>query len=71
MAREAMESLEGVERMMMSGTRATLLLSPESALTEADVRQALEDNDLKFESFEKQTIERPAAAYVAKTPKFT
>jgi hypothetical protein len=71
MARAAMESLDGVDRMMMSGTRATLVLSKESTLTEADVAKAIKDKGLKFESFEKHTVVRPASAYVAKTPKFT
>ncbi|MFT7486164.1 MAG: hypothetical protein ACI9F9_002018 [Candidatus Paceibacteria bacterium] len=71
MARAAMESLEGVDRMMMSGTRATLVLDGDAELTEKDVKDALEANGLVFESLEKQVIERPAGAYVARTPKFT
>jgi len=66
-----MENLDGVDRMMMSGTRATLVLDRGAKLTEADVKKALEDKGLKFESLEKLEIDRPAAAYVAKTPKFT
>ena len=57
--------------MMMSGTRATLVLDGGGELTEADVKKALENKGLTFESLEQQVIERPAAAYVAKTPKFT
>ncbi len=71
MARAAMDSLEGVDHMMMSGRRATLVLTKDSKLTEADVVEALKGKGLKFESFEKHSIARPAAAYVAKTPKFT
>lgn len=66
-----METLDGVDRMMMSGTRATLVLDAGASLTEADVRTALEEQGLTFESLEELVIERPAAAYVAKTPKFT
>ncbi|MCP3918815.1 MAG: hypothetical protein GY711_24980 [bacterium] len=66
-----MQSLDGVDRMMMSGTRATLVLDEDAKLTEADVKKALEDKGLKFESFEEHEVMRPAAAYVAKTPKFT
>lgn len=66
-----MESLDGVERMMMSGTRATLILKGGAELSEDDVKQALEDNGLQFESLEELEIQRAAAAYVAKTPKFT
>ena len=66
-----MESLSGVDRMMMSGTRATLVLAAGAELTEEDVKQALVDNGLEFESLHQRTIERPSAAYVAKTPKLT
>jgi hypothetical protein len=66
-----MESLEGVDRLMMSGTRATLVLAAGAQLAADDVKQALADQGLKFESFEARTIDRPAAAYVARTPKFT
>lgn len=66
-----MEQLDGVDRFMMSGTRATLVLAEGAMLTEADVKQAVEGKGLKFESFEQVVIQRPAAAYVAKTPKFT
>ena len=71
MARAAMESLDGIDSMMMSGTRATLVLEDNAKLSEAEVAKALKEKGLKFESLEKQKIPRPAAAYVAKTPKFT
>ncbi len=57
--------------MMMSGTRATLVLDAGVVLSEAEVKKALEDEGLKFASFERHQIDRPSAAYVAKTPKFT
>lgn len=57
--------------MMMSGARATLVLKKGAKLTEAEVKAALAAKKMKFESFGKHTIERPAAAYMAKTPKFT
>lgn len=66
-----MENLAGVERMLMSGTRATLLLASGTKLTAADVKKALEDEGLTFESFEEHVMTRPAAVYVARTPKFT
>ncbi len=71
MARAAMESLDGIDRMMMSGTRATLVLESGAKLSEADVKKALEEKGLKFESLEEHKVDRPAAVYVAKTPKFT
>lgn len=64
-----MESLEGIDRMMMSGVRATLVLDDGATLSEDEVRRALEDQGLKFGIFERREIVRPAAAYVAKTPK--
>ena len=66
-----MESLEDVDRMMMSGTRATLVLKKGAELTEDEVKQALASKKLKFDSLTKQTIEQPEIVYVAKTPKFT
>lgn len=66
-----MESLAGVDRLLMCGTRATLLLAPGTDLAEDDVRKAVEGRGLTFESLAKETVERPAAAYVAVTPKFT
>ena len=66
-----MENLDGVERLMMSGLRATLVLEKDAQLTEADVKRVLADEKLKFESFAKQVVPRAGAAYVAKTPTFT
>jgi hypothetical protein len=71
MARAAIESLDGVEQFMMSGTRATLVLESGAELSEDDVRDAVESNGLVFESFEKEQRSAAAAAFVAKTPKFT
>ena len=66
-----MESLDGVAQMWMSGVRATLVLEEGATLTEDAARKALEDQGLEYGSLEQRTIERPAAAYVAVTPKFT
>jgi len=66
-----MENLDGIDHMMMSGTRATLKLEDGATLTEAEVKEAVEAQGLVFVSFETVSVERPAAAYVAKTPKFT
>lgn len=66
-----MESLDGIDRMMMSGVRATLVLADGATLSEHRVRQALEAQGLKFGTLERREIDRPAAAYVARTPKLT
>jgi hypothetical protein len=71
MARAAMETLDGVDRLLMSGRRATLVLEKDAKLSEADVKKALEDKKLTFESLESQVVPRAGAAYVAKTPEFT
>ena len=71
MAREAMESLDGIDNLMMSGTRATIVLEDDAKLSEDVVSKALKEKGLKFESLEKKQVPHPAAAYVAKTPKFT
>jgi hypothetical protein len=70
-AREAMESLEGVDRMMMSGTRATLVLKDGAILSEFRVKKAIEGVGLTFESLDEVDVSPAGAAYVAKTPKFT
>ena len=66
-----MESLEGVDRLMMSGSRATLLMKKDAKLTEAAVKKALESKKLTFEGLSEHKVPRAHAAYVAKTPKFT
>ena len=53
-----MESLDGIDRMLMSGTRATLVLADGAKLTEAEVKKAIEGAGLKFESFEEHEVER-------------
>ncbi len=64
-----MESLDGVDRLMMSGVRATLVLDEGATLSEDDARSALEEQGLKFGHFERREIVRPLAAFVAGTPK--
>jgi hypothetical protein len=66
-----MESLEGIDRMMMSGRRATLVLESGAILNQAAVEAAIEDNGLVFESMEQMDVPAPGAVFVAKTPKFT
>ncbi|MDG1498922.1 MAG: hypothetical protein P8N31_13385 [Planctomycetota bacterium] len=66
-----MESLDGVERLMMSGRRATLVLEPGAVLTEARLKEAFKAERLVFESMERVEVSPAGAAYIAKTPKFT
>lgn len=64
-----MESLAGIDRMKMNGVRATLVLAKGATLAEADARDALAEQGLKFVSLQRHEIDYPVAAYVAKTPK--
>lgn len=63
--------MEGVDRMMMSGTRATLVLKDGAILSEFRVKKAIEGVGLTFESLDEVDVSPAGAAYVAKTPKFT
>jgi len=64
-----MESLAGVDRLMMNGVRATLVLAKGATLSEADAKDALAEHGLKFGSLERCEVDIPVAAYVAMTPK--
>lgn len=66
-----MEGLEGVDRLMMSGARATLVLADGATLTEAQAKAAVEGAGLTFESFATAEVSRAARAFVAETPGFT
>ncbi len=66
-----MESLKGVDRMMMSGTRATLVLKEGVKLSEKEVKEALTAKKLTLDSITKVEVPQPGAAFVAKTPEFT
>lgn len=62
MAREVMESVEGVERLHMSGTRAVLTLDEGAQLDPDWLADAFEDKGLAFDSIERVT--RPVAREV-------
>ena len=66
-----MQSIEGIERMFMSGTRATFTLKEGAKLDEATIKQAIEKRKLKFISLERRQNKRAVAAYVASTPGLT
>lgn len=66
-----MESLDGVDRLLMSGARATIVLADGATLTEAEAKAAVEEAGLSFEGHTTARMPRAARAYVAKTPKFT
>lgn len=66
-----MEGLEGVDRLLLSGTSATLTMKGGAKLAEKTVRAALEKNSLEFVSLEERRTKRAAAAWVASTPGLT
>ena len=66
-----MESLEGVERFLMSGTRATLLLGDGATLEEETVRAAIEAKKLKFEGLERLEPTGAKQAIVVASPPVT
>ena len=66
-----MKSIEGVDRMFMSGTRATFTLKEGAKVSETAVKQAIEKRKLKFISLERRENKRAVAAYVASTPGLT
>ena len=66
-----MKSVEGIDRMFMSGTRATFTLKKGAKVDEAALKKAVEKQRLKFVSLEKRQNKRAAAAYVASTPGLT
>ena len=63
MARAAVASLEGVDRIIMSGTRATFTMKPGASVSKDAVAAAIEKNKLKFEGFSSETRPRTRAAY--------
>jgi len=66
-----MKSIEGIDRMFMSGTRATFTMKKDAKLDEAAVKKAVEKRKLKFVSLERRQNKRAVAAYVASTPGLT
>ena len=59
MAREAMEALEGVETVRMSGTRATFTLKEGEAFDEKAVAAVFASRKMRLETFAKEVLPRP------------
>ena len=66
-----MKSVEGIDRMFMSGTRASFTMEKGAKVDEAQLKRSVEKNKLKFVSLTKRKAPRAAAAYVASTPGLT
>ena len=66
-----MKSIDGIDRMFMSGTRATFTLKKGAKVDEAAIKAAIKKHKLKFISLEKRQNKRAVAAYVASTPGLT
>ena len=63
-----MDSVDGIDRMFVSGTRATFTLEKDAKIDEGALKKALEKNKLEFVSLEKRETKRAKAAYVANAP---
>jgi hypothetical protein len=58
-----MNSIDGVARLHMSGTRAVLVLAPGAELDELAVAAAFSSRGMKLESIEPCPVPQPRAAY--------
>lgn len=58
-----MTKLEGVDKVMLSGTTAFVTVNEGTKLTRSTVRKAFDPAGLKVEGVKTQEIERPKEAY--------
>ena len=63
-----MDSVDGIDRMFVSGTRATFTLKKDAKIDEDALKKALKKNKLEFVSLESRDAKRAKAAYVANAP---
>jgi len=69
LTRKALDGFaDKVERRVMCGSQATLVLKPGQAIDKAELQKALEAQKLTFESFTKSERPRAKAAYVIEVP---
>ena len=66
-----MDKIEGIDRMFLSGTRATFTLKKGAKLDQKAIAAALKKQKLEFVSLTHRTGKPAAAAWVAKTPGLT
>jgi len=72
MARAAVESFkERTERIVMSGTNATIVLKAGKELGTEELTKALKDKGIKLVSFKSEKRQRAKAAYVIETTGLT
>ncbi|MEM6671944.1 MAG: hypothetical protein AAF726_03820 [Planctomycetota bacterium] len=62
---------DDIDRLFMTGTRATFTLKKDAKVDEKVVAEALKKKGLKFVSLKSEERDRAGAAYVAKTPGLT
>ena len=63
MAREAIESLTGIQSLLMSGTRATFTLAEGQSFDAEAVEKAIADKNLELLGFRMEIRSRPATAW--------
>ena len=64
-----MDSVDGIDRMFVSGTRATFTMKKDAKKIDEDaLKAALKKNKLEFVSLESREAKRAKAAYVANAP---
>ena len=63
-----MDSVKGIDRMFVSGTRATFTMKKDAKIDEAALKAALKKNTLEFVSLESRETKRAKAAWVANAP---
>jgi hypothetical protein len=63
-AREAMNSLDGLEQLHMSGSRAVFQLEKGAKIQENDIASAFEDVGMKLESYTLVQRQRATRVYL-------
>lgn len=66
-----MAKVEGIERMFLSGTRATFTMRAGAKPDEELIRKALKKQGLAFVALTTKETSHAAAAWVARTPGLT
>jgi hypothetical protein len=59
-----MESIDGIDRLLVSGTRATFTLKKGATFQEPAIQAALTKRKLSLDGFSMNRGRRPAAAFV-------
>jgi len=66
-----LEDSIAIDRLFMSGTRATFTLEEDARIDQPALKEALKGKSLELVSLERRESKRAQAAYVIKTPGLT